>query len=280
MNTGTAEKLIISTLQSLPKGSPPSLAEAAVLFTCDRVDDVNVTFVPTRTGPRSHVVKRIADKLTERGLVSWGEEVSVQNIHIEVREQLSGTYRQAIDMLLKRLDRLGGEGFMNYMTNAYVSMYTQAGPHQAERRSDECDFTTLGYEGKSIDEFLSTLIRNSVDLLIDVRANAISRKYGFSKSRLKDACEQSRIEYVHFSRLGIDSSRRKAARESGDWDSLFTDYEQSLSEKQDLLREISSMILAGRKPCLTCFEHLACDCHRSKISSNLNQHYDLSYEDL
>ncbi len=46
---------------------------------------------------------------------------------------------------------------------------------------------TIGYEGRTLESYLNLLIRGGVTLLCDVRRNAISRKYGFSKTTLERA---------------------------------------------------------------------------------------------
>src|SRR5208282_454881 len=50
---------------------------------------------------------------------------------------------------------------------------------------------TIGYEGRNIESYLNELLRDGATLLCDVRRNALSRKYGFSKSTLRHACEAS-----------------------------------------------------------------------------------------
>ena len=48
---------------------------------------------------------------------------------------------------------------------------------------------TIGYEGVSLEEYMNKLIRNGVEVLVDVRKNPLSMKYGFSKGLLKKFCE-------------------------------------------------------------------------------------------
>ena len=47
--------------------------------------------------------------------------------------------------------------------------------------------STIGYEGKTVEEFLHQLDAAGVALLIDVRAVAASRRPGFSKTALAGA---------------------------------------------------------------------------------------------
>ena len=46
---------------------------------------------------------------------------------------------------------------------------------------------TIVYEGKNIEEYVQVLEENMVKVVVDVRRNPVSRKYGFSKTRMRDA---------------------------------------------------------------------------------------------
>lgn len=56
---------------------------------------------------------------------------------------------------------------------------------------------TLRYEGLSLEQYFNRLINNAVSVLCDVRRNAMSMKYGFSKRTLEQACEGVGVTYVH-----------------------------------------------------------------------------------
>ena len=71
---------------------------------------------------------------------------------------------------------------------------------------------TIGYEGADVDRFLTTLKDAGVATLADVRAVALSRKRGFSKSALRDALAHQGIGYEHFIKLGTPKEGRQAAR--------------------------------------------------------------------
>jgi len=49
---------------------------------------------------------------------------------------------------------------------------------------------TIGYEGISLEEYFNRLIKNDVKVLVDVRNNPLSMKFGFSKTQLKRFCEK------------------------------------------------------------------------------------------
>ena len=61
---------------------------------------------------------------------------------------------------------------------------------------------TIGYEGKKFERYLNELIEEDIKVLVDVRKNAHSMKYGFSKKTLQNAVENLDIEYIHIPNLG------------------------------------------------------------------------------
>ena len=61
---------------------------------------------------------------------------------------------------------------------------------------------SAGYEGRSIEDFVRAMKRNRVELVVDVRLNAVSRKKGFSKAPLTKALAAEGIGYRHETELG------------------------------------------------------------------------------
>ena len=80
---------------------------------------------------------------------------------------------------------------------------------------------TIGYEGISLEEYLVRLIKNDVKVLVDVRNNPLSMKYGFSKSQLKKYCASLGIKYAHFPEVGIQSDQRQELNSQNDYNKLF-----------------------------------------------------------
>lgn len=131
---------------------------------------------------------------------------------------------------------------------------------------------TIGYEGKCLESYLNQLIKAGVTLLCDVRRNPLSRKYGFSRSALKTACESLEIRYEHLPELGIASENRKELKTQADYDSLFDEYERdSLPQQQDALAKIRGWINGGEAVALTCFELHPHQCHRHCVAEALEK---------
>ncbi len=126
---------------------------------------------------------------------------------------------------------------------------------------------TIGYEGRTIDRFLTVLLRAGVTLLCDVRRNPVSRKYGFSKKTLKHACEAIHIRYEHLPRLGIPSELRHNLHSQAQYDQLFRAYESdSLSNEGESILRISTWIQSTPCVALVCFERHPEQCHRRVVA--------------
>lgn len=141
----------------------------------------------------------------------------------------------------------------------------------AQRRSKtEKQLFTIGYEGVSLEQYINKLIIEDIHVLCDVRKNAYSQKYGFSKSQLEKACSGVGIEYVHVPDLGITSDKRQDLRSQKDYDILFSDYERTvLPYQKESLDYIFSLIEDRGRVALTCFERNPKQCHRSRIANAL-----------
>jgi len=129
---------------------------------------------------------------------------------------------------------------------------------------------TIGYEGADVDRFLTTLKDSGVETLADVRAVALSRKRGFSKSALRDALSSQGIGYEHFIRLGTPKEGRQAAR-AGDGElmrRIYCDEVLSTEAAQEALRDLEALA-ASRPICLLCFERDPANCHRRILAQRL-----------
>ena len=129
--------------------------------------------------------------------------------------------------------------------------------------------STIGYERAELDDFVATLDAAQVDVLVDIRDRAQSRRPGFSKSALADALNSAGIEYIHLRELGDPKEGREAARR-GDFPAFRRIFSKVMatSEAQEALETIEQ--LAGEKSvCLMCFERDQKTCHRKIVADHL-----------
>lgn len=128
---------------------------------------------------------------------------------------------------------------------------------------------TIGYEGTDIERFIETLKIVGVKVLADVRAVALSRKKGFSKTALRNRLAEEGIEYLHFVGLGDPKAGREAAR-AGKYDQFRKIYNSHLATTE---AKVAFIELAGtvkeNVTCLLCFERDPKVCHRSIVSKKL-----------
>ena len=129
---------------------------------------------------------------------------------------------------------------------------------------------TIGYEGISLENYLNKLLRNNIALLIDVRKNPLSMKYGFSKTLLKRFCENLGIKYIHIPEVGISSDQRQTLKKQEDYDFLFEKYRNTtLKETLSYQQEIIALLNQYNRVALTCFESNICQCHRLPLAESL-----------
>ena len=126
---------------------------------------------------------------------------------------------------------------------------------------------TIGYEGISLEEYLNRLVKNDVKVLVDVRNNAQSMKFGFSKTQLKTSCASLHIEYLHIPEVGIQADQRQELKTQTDYDKLFEGYRQTnLPKTVSQQEEILSLLQTKKRIALTCFEANICQCHRKHLA--------------
>lgn len=135
---------------------------------------------------------------------------------------------------------------------------------------------TIGYEQTTPAAFLEALDDARVDLLVDVRAVAASRRPGFSKSALAAGVAEHGIAYVHLRALGTPKEGRLAAR-SGDHETLMRIYDAHLKTPaaQAALDELTGLA-KGRRLCLLCYERHVEGCHRLRLAQILCERLDIS----
>src|SRR5581483_9221963 len=144
-------------------------------------------------------------------------------------------------------------------------------PEQAEAEYKHCLFT-LGYEGLSIDAYLNLLIMHHVALLVDVRKNPWSRKYGFSKKQLLGFTDFAGIGYHHLPALGIPSAMRHHLDTERAYQELFEHYTNYiLPEQQGAIEQLKHFLIEADHVALICFESNPQFCHRHKITEHLLQ---------
>lgn len=145
--------------------------------------------------------------------------------------------------------------------------------------TDKTILYTIGYEGGSLENYLNQLVIHDVKVLIDVRNNPLSMKFGFSKSQLKRYCESLGIQYMHFPEVGIISDKRQELNTQADYDKLFADYRvNNLPKTHETQNTILKILREHKRVALTCFEANYCQCHRSHLAEAIKTLPGFKYE--
>lgn len=127
----------------------------------------------------------------------------------------------------------------------------------------------VGYEGHDISSFIHHLRPWRIDVLVDVRLNAISRKKGFSKTALSAALAEAGIRYEHLPVLGNPKDNRDGFLASG----TTTASVQAHARYRELLLADSAhaaihylaQLAEGEHVALLCFEASEACCHRRLV---------------
>jgi uncharacterized protein (DUF488 family) len=140
---------------------------------------------------------------------------------------------------------------------------------------------TIGYEKAALRDVLHTLKRAKVELLIDTRAVAASRRAGFSKKMLAASLQEEGIEYLHLQKLGTPAEGREVAR-AGDLKKLWKIYDKHIRtpEAQAQLGDLESLVREDRRVCLLCYERDPDECHRSRIAELIRESTGRKIENL
>jgi len=132
---------------------------------------------------------------------------------------------------------------------------------------------TIGYEGATVQGFLAALREARVELLVDVRAVAMSRRPGFAKTALAGNLATADIEYLHLRGLGTPADGRAAARAGRhtEMHEIFREHLATAAAQTDLATLVS-IVKSGKRVALMCFEADPKHCHRSLVVDALAHH--------
>jgi uncharacterized protein (DUF488 family) len=140
---------------------------------------------------------------------------------------------------------------------------------------------TIGYQGATPDGFRRALQEARIELLIDIRAVASSRRPGFSKTKLAAGVSEVGIEYLHLRALGTPADGRAAARAGrhAEMRKIFLAH-MATPDAEAALDDVAQIVGTGRRVCLLCFEADPAHCHRSIVASMLAERMPLEITHL
>ena len=131
---------------------------------------------------------------------------------------------------------------------------------------------TIGHSTRAIDEFISLLKENEIELLADVRAWPGSKRYPqFNKDALAESLTAHGIRYEHFLELGGKRKSKPDSRNTA-WRNAsfrgYADYMETEQFQKGIERLLNLAAEAG-PIAVMCAEAVWWRCHRSLIADYL-----------
>ena len=128
----------------------------------------------------------------------------------------------------------------------------------------------IGYEGRTIDEFVSRLKKAGVKRVADVRKITSSRKRDFSKTRFSETLAENGIEYVGMRDLGTPDEVRRFYKSGGAVEEFLRRYEKYLDTVPESVKRLEAV--AGERPtAIMCYEKDVKQCHRQALAKRLEK---------
>jgi uncharacterized protein (DUF488 family) len=131
---------------------------------------------------------------------------------------------------------------------------------------------TIGHSTRAIDDFISLLKENEINLLVDVRAWPGSKRYPqFNKDTLAESLNAHGIRYEHFPELGGKRKSKPDSRNTA-WRNAsfrgYADYMETEQFQKGIERLLEVAAEAG-PTAIMCAEAVWWRCHRSLIADYL-----------
>lgn len=239
-------------------------------------------FVPYRYGPFSFALYHEMATLERNGLVMTPSE---KHWGLSADADLDSTLPRAvsrdIDELLRQFQRYKPDALRDYVYKRHP-FYTVNSEVEnlAPRPVAKVAVYTSGYEGLSVDAFLTRLIRCGITRVIDVRCNPVARRYGFHKSTLSRLLGRVDIDYVHLPQLGIPSALRRSLECPDDYHELFQRYENTTLRSEHASIDHVAKLISEQPSVLICMEADPAFCHRTRLAQRVAKLTGLDIIDL
>ena len=249
-------------------------------------------FIPYKYGCYSFSANADLTAMVRQGILQESESDFAKNDEVEYFKTLKLIDQKKILELKESYGKMNANSlmkhtYMNYPFWAIKSLKAKEILDEkyygkvlnAIPKSDKTTLFTIGYEGISLEEYLTRLVRNDVKILVDVRRNPLSMKFGFSKTLLQRYCNALDIEYLHFPEVGIESDKRQELNNQSDYDKLFENYKEcNIPNTLKTQNKILDLLKSKKRIALTCFEADICQCHRKHLAEAIHSNQSFSFD--
>lgn len=249
-------------------------------------------FVPYKYGCYSYSAKADIDTMIKKGQLLESEKSFTKTDKVNYFQQLKDSDQKLLNDILSEYGHMSSSALIKhtYLNFPFYAIKSEIASEvlpgklydrvskAIPNRNDTVLFT-IGYEGISLEKYLLKLIKEDIKVLVDVRKNPLSMKFGFSKSLLKRYCNSLGIDYVHFPEVGIISDKRRSLDTQKDYDILFSEYrDTTLQETKDTQNDILQLLKKHKRIALTCFEAETCQCHRTHLANSITKLPTFEYQ--
>lgn len=249
-------------------------------------------FIPYKFGCYSYSANADMTAMVTRGFLNEDEKTFEKKDKTDYLKQLKPADLKLLQEVKTNYGKMSANALMKhtYINFPFYAIKSEVAENilsqdeiekvtKAKPKGNKTVLFTIGYEGISLEEYLVRLLKNDVKVLVDVRNNPLSMKYGFSKSQLKKYCASLGIDYVHIPEVGIQSDQRQELNTQSDYDKLFAVYRKNnLSKTTTSQNEILKLLKQHKRIALTCFEANICQCHRKHLAEAIETLPDFNYE--
>ena len=285
-------KIILALLQVFGGKLEKINLQKLLFLVCQKQKEPNYDFIPYLYGCYSHSAKADLNTMVKKEYLSEDESSYSKKDKKNYLALLDLEDKKLINQVFVLYNKMNSEKLMKH-TYLYFPYYainsTVASKILTIEELDNIKslkpkvrntiLYTIGYEGISLETYLNKLIQFDIKVLVDVRNNPLSQKFGFSKSQLIRYCEGLNIEYIHFADVGIQSEYRQELNSQKDYDQLFANYNKTTITKTVNTQEKILLLLKEKKRiALTCFEANICQCHRKHLAEAIVKLPGWNYE--
>lgn len=267
------------------------LQKLLFLFT-NKQGKAEYDFIPYKFGCYSYSANADMTAMVTRGLLNEDEKSFENKDKTDYLKQLKPADLKLLQEVKTQYGKMSANALMKhtYINFPFYAIKSEVAENilsqeelekvaKAKPKGNKTVLFTIGYEGISLEEYLVRLLKNDVKVLVDVRNNPLSMKYGFSKSQLKKYCGSLGIDYVHIPEVGIQGDQRQELNTQSDYDKLFAVYRKNnLTRTTTHQKQILNLLKQHKRIALTCFEANICQCHRKHLAEAIENLPDFNYE--
>ncbi len=254
-------------------------------------DQAFYEFLPHKFGPYSFALNRELEALVSQGYIEERHSSSTIAFMITplgTREQrfVESDTTTAVRFIYQKYGKLGIQPLLRDVYTRYPWYSTRSELKNLIPQNVPKQITappavyTIGYEERSVDGFFDKLLQTGIRVILDVRANPVSRKYGFAKKSLGAIAGKIGMKYEHWPQFGISSEKRQGVHTSAEFKHLFGYYDRVILPR--VCDDVTKMAkqIQQTPSVLVCMERQAPDCHRSRLAKALSAASGLSIVDL